>query len=310
MNLLMVAPLRDSRGNVRYFIGAQVDVSGLVKECTGLESLRRLVDESSQDRRAERFKEAEGKKDEFQQLSEMLNMHELDIVRRWGGQMHKGYQEEVKENNGNGGNWSKPGVLIHDLSPDARQDFHSIVRQSGKLSGVYENYLLVRPYPSLKILFSSPSLRLPGMIQSSFIERIGENHGKRDKVTRALADGRGFTANVRWVSKHDAKGRDRWVHCTPLIGSNGVIGVWVVVIVEDENSTPPRKLRQAPPVDPRIGRPMTARDCGPSLQKNTDSLDPFNVLSGAQGGIFGSTRPARSGGADCQTNSSSITGLG
>ncbi len=43
MNLLMMAPLSDSRGVIRYFIGAQVDVSGLVKECSDLESLQRLV---------------------------------------------------------------------------------------------------------------------------------------------------------------------------------------------------------------------------------------------------------------------------
>ena len=44
MNLLMTAPLCDSRGKIRYFIGAQVDVSGLVKECTELESLQRLLE--------------------------------------------------------------------------------------------------------------------------------------------------------------------------------------------------------------------------------------------------------------------------
>ena len=43
MNLLMIAPLYDSKGNIRYFIGAQVDVSGLVKECTALEGLQTLV---------------------------------------------------------------------------------------------------------------------------------------------------------------------------------------------------------------------------------------------------------------------------
>ena len=43
MNLLMVAPLYDSRGVVRYHIGAQVDVSGLARECAGLDALQRLV---------------------------------------------------------------------------------------------------------------------------------------------------------------------------------------------------------------------------------------------------------------------------
>jgi hypothetical protein len=79
MNLLMVAPLCDSRGAIRYFIGAQVNVSGLVKECYDLESLKRLTviaeHESGTTGEGKKGKDdGEGKKDEFQELSEMLNM--------------------------------------------------------------------------------------------------------------------------------------------------------------------------------------------------------------------------------------------
>jgi hypothetical protein len=42
-NLLMIAPLYDSRGTIRYFMGAQVDVSGLVNEFSDLESLKTLA---------------------------------------------------------------------------------------------------------------------------------------------------------------------------------------------------------------------------------------------------------------------------
>lgn len=40
MNLLMCAPLCDSKGTVRYFIGAQIDVSGLVMDDVGMESMQ------------------------------------------------------------------------------------------------------------------------------------------------------------------------------------------------------------------------------------------------------------------------------
>ena len=86
MNLLMIAPLCDSRGTIRYFIGAQVDVSGLVKECSDMESLHRLVIKS--DHEAEMRETGEEgavdplPSDEFQELSEMLNLQELDTVRR------------------------------------------------------------------------------------------------------------------------------------------------------------------------------------------------------------------------------------
>lgn len=45
----MMAPLCDSRGTIRYFIGTQVGVSGLVKECYDLESLKRLAVSTDQE---------------------------------------------------------------------------------------------------------------------------------------------------------------------------------------------------------------------------------------------------------------------
>jgi PAS domain S-box-containing protein len=42
-NLLMMAPLHDNKGQVRYFIGAQVDISGLIEEGRGLESFEKYL---------------------------------------------------------------------------------------------------------------------------------------------------------------------------------------------------------------------------------------------------------------------------
>jgi hypothetical protein len=265
MNLLMTAPLCDSRGTIRYFIGAQVDVSGLVKDCVDLESLRRLVDKAD-DLNGDETPHASGEqemppKDEFQELSEMLNLQELDTVRRWGGRMHKESHQEVQDTNYASGNWSKPRLLINN-SPDGK-NFESVSRPSGKLSGIYENYLLVRPFPSLRILFASPSLRVPGILQSPFMAKIGGSSRVREELTQALADGRGVTAKVRWVSKNDSEGRNRWIHCTPLIGSNGAIGVWMVIIVDDESTPAGKKFKMAPPVDPKFGRSVApSRDAG------------------------------------------------
>jgi hypothetical protein len=216
-------------------------------------------------------------KDEFQELSEMLNLQELDTVRRWGGRMHKESQEESTDTNYKAGNWGKPRLLINSGSPDESKDFGSLHRGSGKLSGVYENYLLVRPYPSLRVLFASPSLRVPGILQSPFMAKIGGSNRVRDELTQALADGRGVTAKVRWVSKTDLEGRNRWIHCTPLIGSNGAIGVWMIVIVDDETSQPiGKKFRMAPPVDPKFGRTVSR-----SQGSHDGSLRDF-ALSNAQ----------------------------
>jgi len=43
INLLMVAPLFDNKGRVRYFIGCQIDITNLVDGGRGLESFRRLL---------------------------------------------------------------------------------------------------------------------------------------------------------------------------------------------------------------------------------------------------------------------------
>jgi hypothetical protein len=44
----MCAPLFDDKGKVRYFIGAQVDVTGLVENGAGVESFRAFLQKDSQ----------------------------------------------------------------------------------------------------------------------------------------------------------------------------------------------------------------------------------------------------------------------
>ena len=280
MNLLMCAPLCDSRGTIRYFIGAQVDVSGLVKDCTNMESFRRLIHKSETSESGQDELPPATPKDELKELSQMFNLEEIDTVRRFGGSMRKENQEEVKADNFRGGNWSKPRVLLSSGSPGGNADYGGPSHAAGQLSGIYENYLLVRPYPSLRILFASPSLRVPGILQSPFMSRIGGSNRVREGLTQALAEGRGVTAKIKWVTKNDLEGRNRWIHCTPLIGSNGAIGVWMVVIVDDEASVAPhRRFKIAPPVDPRLGRSITA-----NKWNDSGSLRDFALTHGGREG--------------------------
>ena len=141
MNLLMIAPLCDSRGKIRYHIGAQVDVSGLVKDCTDLESLQRLVVQQQEHRQAGNRVNPDSqpeKGDEFQELSEMLNMGELETVRRFGGRMHREYQDDDTESQRNTA-MHKPRLLLQEPSMDPAQG-HALGRsQSGKLKGIYQN---------------------------------------------------------------------------------------------------------------------------------------------------------------------------
>lgn len=109
---------------------------------------------------------------------------------------------------------------------------------SGRLPGVYQKYLLVRPYPSLRTIFTSAMLRIPGLLQPRFLDRISSPQHVREGLSEALAQGVGVTAKISWLTAVGAnqnastEGRPRWIHCTPMLGSDSKIGAWMVVIVE------------------------------------------------------------------------------
>lgn len=143
LNLLMIAPLMDSRGNVRYFIGAQVDVSGLVKDCSEMEGLTNLLEKE----RDGEGVDSSSHKDEFQELSEMFNGAELDTVRRFGGRMHKEYVDDSDRESVHG----KTRLLLNDTSQEessAKEAAGSVSsaskeRINGRLQGVYADVSIV-----------------------------------------------------------------------------------------------------------------------------------------------------------------------
>ncbi|KAK0619308.1 hypothetical protein B0T14DRAFT_584760 [Immersiella caudata] len=243
MNLLMCAPLVDSRGTTRYMIGAQIDVSGLAKDCAGLDSLRNLLDRGNS---TSPFPD-ETPADTLRSLSEMFTPSELETVRTRGGtfrRLHEGIDHEEAVSN-----WQKPRVVIQDPPHSPSPQSPLLDLAGGRLAGAYENYLLVRPFPNLKILFASPPMRTPGILQSPFLSKIGGSEHVREELLRAFEDGTVVTARVRWVSKLDREGRPRWIHCTPLVGSD-----------EDEEGRRSWKgERRAPIVEPARDKGRRAR---------------------------------------------------
>jgi hypothetical protein len=101
-------------------------------------------------------------------------------------------------------------------------------------------------------------------------------------VRDALADGsRGVTAKIRWLphavqdlSTSYEEGRPRWIHCTPLLGQSGSVGIWMIVLVDEEkHSQPNRRFRQAPPVANDVRRPHYSGAGGRDLTSRMDDLD-------------------------------------
>jgi hypothetical protein len=159
MNLLMMAPLLDSRGNLRYFIGAQVDVSGLVKDATDLDAFQQYLAVHEGD-------EVEEPKDEFQELSKMFNHAELETVRVHGGKMHREHLEEQDDNQSL--HHSRPRVLIKDMmdfegdnnnnnnNNNNRVPTPVSTATNGKLAGVYKHVSLPPSLISITDLMTVP----------------------------------------------------------------------------------------------------------------------------------------------------------
>ena len=103
MNLLMTAPLYDNRGNIRYIIGAQVDISGLIQDGRGLDSFERtLNDRSEHDRDRDRAESGDAlskkslkKLNEFGQLLSMDESSVLERSQSRGSSVNDGMRSEV-----------------------------------------------------------------------------------------------------------------------------------------------------------------------------------------------------------------------
>lgn len=76
--------------------------------------------------------------------------------------------------------------------------------------------------------------------------QIGGSQKVRDDLAHALEIGRKVTAKVQWISKPANDTRSRWIHCTPLLGVNSLIAVWMVILVNDADDGQKRPS-QAPP---------------------------------------------------------------
>lgn len=287
----MVSPLFDDKGVVRYYIGAQVDVTGLVLDGLGLESFRGFLHQeqeknhqyqavipySSLARSAPETEMATNSDNinpprvneplsKLSELSMMLCAEETDIFIR-------NTRPQTPPHPSDGDSMISDACSIRSMLPTHRplrpqrriidasdSDFifshqdvgsHDNEVNQRSLPVCYRNYILIRPYPSLQIIFVSPSLRLPGLVRTPFFTKIGGPPSVLASLEDALRDGVSVTARVLWLPKNgntpNSKARRRWIRCTPMIDVNDNVGVWMVILVPVE-------------VDDYRLRPMTGSD--------------------------------------------------
>ena len=166
MNLLLTAPLYDNRGSVRYFIGAQIDVSGLIEDGRGLDSFAQYLAESrpNRNRDSELSNEMASPRPLkiLSEFGQMLSLEESSVFQ------HHSRASSVQDNassinyKGNH-NRQDPGprrtrrVLGNDDDDEEAKDKNawalSSIGPSGKLPGVYQNVHFPLP-----LLSTSPHL--------------------------------------------------------------------------------------------------------------------------------------------------------
>ncbi|KAF1930694.1 uncharacterized protein M421DRAFT_35952, partial [Didymella exigua CBS 183.55] len=246
--LVMISPLKDNRGAVRYCIGARIDITQLVEGGRTMDSFHQLLT---------------GDRPATPVADPLENRPTLRALRDFGDLLNDEERVSMGDNDMMRVD-SRPSTPRMSQTPTQRR-FIGIEERisqdglrshySGQVPGVYQNYILVRPYPSLRIIFTSPSLRIPGLCQSRLGDHIGGPEHVRDSLIEALAQGIGVTAKVSWLARtsrlsthlevphtlddasitttdEHVEGKARWIHCTPLIGSDAKVGVIMVIMVD------------------------------------------------------------------------------
>ncbi|KAI9743663.1 MAG: hypothetical protein M1818_002979 [Claussenomyces sp. TS43310] len=264
INLLMCTPLLDDQGQVRYFLGAQVDVTRLVQEGRGIESFRALLSRGEQvsapmhcqtpnvspksSRPLSGVDKSQETLQKLKELSLMFSQEEADVVNRNSRGAADSSTDASSISNGFSGSSTKSRAQSRRVigrEPPLMDEGHlaQLTTQPTvpmfSLPGVYQQYLLVRPYPSLQIMFVSPTLRIPGLLRANLFSKIGGPQSTLSALSDAFREGAPTTVKVLWLPKgaenermrRPTEARSRWIRCTPLLGSDDRVGVWIIIHV-------------------------------------------------------------------------------
>lgn len=283
VNVLLLAPLHDGRGKVKYYLGAQVDASRLVEGGRGVDGFERFLLRRELELERLSEEETDPKEEVFAKLRDLgkaFDLEESAIVQdiSQGG---SGSSDLVEGFSGSSSRASKARRVIkdedeasgsenesEDATPEAGGDTAwklSNNEISGRLPGaIYQKYVLIRPYPSLRMIFVSQSARKLGQLQQRpFLSYIAAPASTLSGLQDSLQSGTAVTAKVavlsrpgtgrdgtvtgRWGKKgrrgepsaelDPARlGKTCWISATPLLDVNGNVGVWMVVIIEKGSS--------------------------------------------------------------------------
>ncbi|KUJ11667.1 uncharacterized protein LY89DRAFT_654362, partial [Mollisia scopiformis] len=252
VNVLMLAPLHDDRGNVKYYLGAQVDASRLVEGGRGVEGLERCLVRKEMEEKRNIEGDREPKQivlEKLRDLSMAFDLEESAVVQSQSRRNSISKDEEP---------FTKGRAARRRLEYDGENlaseddDFgdeekHTLPewtisqnKPTGKLPGIYKKYLLVRPYPSLRAIFVSQSARRLGKLQQKpLLSYLAAPASTLAGLKECFQSGTPVTGKVAIMKQAgnnpSTHGEICWISATPMLDGNDGVGVWMVVIV-DKNS--------------------------------------------------------------------------
>jgi len=139
VNLLLIAPLHDTDGKVRYFLGAQIDINGLVEDGRGMDSFAALLTKEKRQSLAGGRAKGESPMGAIAELGRYLNDHERDVIQNTGGDKSNNSQGRA---NGSSTVTTRKAFGLNDPE-DAELWGGPNFGPDGRMPGVFQNVSLM-----------------------------------------------------------------------------------------------------------------------------------------------------------------------
>jgi len=202
VNLLLLVPLRDGKGKMRYYLGAQVDCSALVEGRRGVEGFERFLLKREMQAKEEK---RDGKRKVLERLRALSAAFDFEGNAIIGSGSRCGSNPGETEQA-----ISKQRRRIADEGGSSGEDDSGTETEecterwklaggdkSGHLPGLYKKYIPVRPYPSLRMIFVSQAARRLGKLQQRhFLAHVAAPQAILSSLKESLQSGTPVTAKI------------------------------------------------------------------------------------------------------------------
>jgi hypothetical protein len=209
VNLLLLAPLRDGKGKVRYYHGAQVGCSALVEGKRGVDGFERFMVK----RKIEIGVKNDAKGKTLGALRERSAVFDLEECAAVRSGRRRGSISNVRNEDEKVRSLSKVRRRLDNGEDSGSGDDSEVEREgsewrlaggtkSGRLLELYKKYNLIRLYPSLGIIFVSQVARRVGKLQQRrFLAYVAARSSTLARLKESLESGTTVTAKIAFTDR-------------------------------------------------------------------------------------------------------------